>query len=70
MNDIPTPEEIAQHYAEMINSANIINSLRDAADWYYHTLAHNVQYLQEMLLNDWWDGYDLAPIIEALESVS
>ena len=65
--DNPTPEEIARHYSAMLDSVNLINSLvptTDADD--LDTLDRNVRHLEQMLLNDWWAGYDLAPINAAI----
>jgi len=67
--DSPTPEEIARHYSAMMDSVNLINSLvptTDADD--LDTLDRNVRHLEQMLLNDWWAGYDLEPITDAIES--
>jgi hypothetical protein len=67
MSDTPTPEEIARHYSAMLDSVNLINSLvptTDADD--LDTLDRNVRHLEQMLLNDWWSGYDLAPINAAI----
>jgi hypothetical protein len=67
MSDTPTPEETARHYSAMMDSVNLINSLvptEDADD--LDTLDRNVRHLEQMLLNDWWAGYDLAPINAAI----
>jgi hypothetical protein len=32
------------------------------------TLDRNVRHLEQMLLNDWWAGYDLEPINDAIEA--
>jgi hypothetical protein len=67
MSDTPTPEEIARHYSAMLDSVTLINSLvptTDADD--LDTLDRNVRHLEQMLLNDWWAGYDLAPINAAI----
>jgi hypothetical protein len=67
MDTAPTTEEIARHYSAMLDSVNLINSLvptTDADD--LDTLDRNVRHLEQMLLNDWWDGYDLAPINAAI----
>ena len=69
MSDTPTPEEIARHYSAMMDSVNLINSLvptTDADD--LDTLDRNVRHLEQMLLNDWWAGYDLEPITDAIEA--
>ena len=65
--DTPTFEEIARHYAAMLDSVNLINSLvptTDADD--LDTLDRNVTHLEQMLLNDWWDDCDLEPINAAI----
>jgi hypothetical protein len=46
---------------------NLINSLvptEDADD--LDTLNRNVRHLEHMLLNDWWAGYNLVPVIAAI----
>jgi hypothetical protein len=63
----PTPEQTARHYSAMMDSVNLINALvptqnTDDLD----TLDRNVRHLEQMLLNDWWAGYDLAPINAAI----
>jgi hypothetical protein len=63
----PTPEETARHYSAMLNSVWLINSLVPTQDAEaLDTLDRNVRHLELMLLNDWWDGYDLAPINAAI----
>lgn len=72
MPDTPTPtppsaEETARHYSAMMDSVTLINSLmptQDADD--LDTLDRNVRHLEQMLSNDWWAGYDLAPIHAAI----
>lgn len=65
--DTPTSEEIARHYSAMMDSVNLINSLVPTTDVDdLDTLDRNVRHLEQMLLNDWWDGYDLAPINAAI----
>ena len=64
---MPTPEKIARHYSAMLDSVTLIYSLvptqeAEALD----TLDRNVRHLEHMLLNDWWAGYDLAPINAAI----
>jgi hypothetical protein len=65
--EAPTPEETARYYSAMLDSVTLINSLvpttnTDDLD----KLDRNVRHLELMLLNDWWDGYDLAPINAAI----
>ena len=59
----PTPKQIARHYSAMLDSVPLINRLvptqeAEALD----TLDRNVRHLEQMLLEDWWDGYDLAQL--------
>lgn len=65
--DIPSSEEIARRYSAMLDSVTLINALvptQDAED--LDTLDRNVRHLEQMLRNDWWAGYDLAPINAAI----
>lgn len=67
MMDTPTIEEIDRHYSAMMDSVWVINSLvptQETED--LDTLDRNVRHLELMLLNDWWAGYDLAPIHAAI----
>lgn len=65
--DTPTPEQIARHYSAMLDSVNLINSLVPTQEAKaLNTLDRNVRHLEHMLLNDWWAGYDLAPINAAI----
>ena len=65
--DSPTPEEIARHYSAMMDSVNLINSFVPTTDAdKLDTLDRNVRHLEQMLLNDWWVGYDLTSINEAI----
>lgn len=63
----PTPEELAQHYSAMMDSVNLINALVPTQDAEaLNTLNRNVRHLEQMLVHDWWGGYDLAPINAAI----
>lgn len=65
--DTPTTEEIARHYSAMMDSVNLINSLVPTQEVKeLDTLDRNVRHLEYMLLNNWWAGYDLAPINAAI----
>lgn len=65
--DNPTPEQIARHYSAMLDSVWFITqyfanpNLDDPTG-----IARNVEHLELMLLNDWWNGYDLVPINAAI----
>lgn len=69
-NDIPEPpsaDQIARCYRAMMDSVTLINSLVPTQDAEaLDTLSRNVQHLKQMLINDWWAGYDLAPINAAI----
>lgn len=67
--DNPNPKEIARHYSAMLDSVTLISNLvptTDAND--LDTLDRNVRHLEQMLLNDWWAGYDLKPIKAAIKT--
>ena len=67
MDTTPTPEEIARQYSAMLDSVALINSLVPTTDAdKLDTLDRNVRHLEQTLLNDWWAGYDLAPINAAI----
>jgi len=69
-NDMPAPpsaEQIARHYAAMLDSVSLINALVQTQDTNeLDALARNVLHLEQMLTNNWWAGYDLAPINAAI----
>lgn len=63
----PTPKQIARHYSAMLDSVNLINSLVPTQDAEaLDTLDRNVRHLEQMLMNDWWAGYDLTAINAAI----
>ena len=67
IRDSPSAEQIARHYSAMLDSVALINALVPTQDAEkLDTLARNVLHLEQMLMNDWWDGYDLAPINAAI----
>jgi hypothetical protein len=69
-NDMPAPpsaEQIARHYAAMMDSVSLVNSLVPTQDDKARdSVARNVLHLEQMLMNNWWAGYDLAPINAAI----
>jgi hypothetical protein len=63
----PSAEKLARHYSAMLDSVSIINGLVPTQDEKaLDTLDRNIRHLEQMLLNDWWAGYDLAPINAAI----
>ncbi len=65
-DDFPSAEQIAKHYIAMMDSVALINNLVPTQDDDFKTLVCNVSHLEQMLMNDWWAGYDLAPINAAI----
>lgn len=59
----PSSEEISRHYAALNDSVDLINA--GSAD--ANTIARNVQHLEQMLANPWWDGYDMSGVEAAIE---
>ncbi len=67
--ETPTPEQIARHYSAMLDSVTLITSLvgtKDADE--LDTISRNVAHLEHMLGHDWWKGYDLKPITDAIKA--
>ena len=64
----PTAEEIARHYAAAMDSVNLINGDKpegmEDADW-ADTIARNKEHLKIMLAKDFWTTEDLAPLQQA-----
>ena len=64
----PTAEEIARHYAAAMDSVNLINGDKpegmEDADW-ADTIARNKEHLNIMLAKDFWTTEDLAPLQQA-----
>jgi len=57
MADIPTTEEIAQHYTAMGHSVDLLNAGQpegmEDADW-TDTVSRNVEHLELMVAKDYW----------------
>jgi hypothetical protein len=67
MTDTPTSEETARYYSAMMDSVNLINALVPTTDAdALGILDRNVRHLEMVSANNWWDGYDLAPIHAAI----
>ncbi len=61
LDDTPTAEEIAGHYARAGHSVALINRLAGTTDPdELATIARNVLHLEQARANPWWDGYDLS----------
>ena len=63
--DVPTTEEIAQHYSAMLDSVNLINAGKpeDMAteDW-TDTVSRNQEHLTLMLEKDFWTNEDMTAV--------
>ena len=66
----PTAEEIAKHYAAALDSVALINGGKpegmEDAEW-ADCLARNVAHLKIMLAKDFWTTEDLTPLQQASE---
>ena len=64
----PTAEEIAKHYAAALDSVALINGGKpegvDDAEW-ADTVARNKEHLNIMLAKTYWTTEDLAPLQSA-----
>ena len=64
----PTAEEIARHYAAALDSVNLINGEKpegvEDAEW-ADTVARNKEHLNIMLAKDFWTTEDLSPLQSA-----
>jgi hypothetical protein len=63
--DVPSTEEIAQHYSAMGDSVDLINAGQpadmDDADW-ADTVARNKEHLEIMLAKDFWTNEDMTAV--------
>ena len=63
--EVPSTEEIAQHYSAMLDSVNLINEGQpegtDDDDW-ADTVSRNQEHLTLMLAKDFWTDEDMTPV--------
>ncbi len=63
--EVPTTEEIAQHYSAMLDSVNLINEGKpddmDDDDW-TDTVSRNQEHLTLMLAKDSWGNEDMSVV--------
>ena len=63
--EVPSAEEIAQHYSAMGDSVDLINAGQpadmDDADW-ADTVARNKEHLEIMLAKDFWTNEDMTAV--------
>ena len=65
VSEVPSAEEIAQHYSAMGDSVDLINAGQpadmDDADW-ADTVARNKEHLEIMLAKDFWTNEDMTAV--------
>jgi len=69
--DVPTTEEIAQHYSAAMDSVNLINEIVASGDTDTEstdTLSRNQEHLEIMVAKDFWTTEDLAPLTAAINA--
>ena len=63
--EVPTTEEIAQHYSAMGDSVNLINAGQPEdmsdEDW-ADTVSRNQEHLKLMLAKDFWGSEDMTAV--------
>jgi hypothetical protein len=65
----PTNEQIAQHYKAMMDSVHVIaEAVAANNEESVRIIERNVRHLEMMASNDWWQNYDLTPVIAAIEA--
>jgi len=69
--EVPSTEEIAQHYLAMLDSVNLINSDKpedmDADEW-TDCLARNKEHLKLMVAKDFWTTEDMTTVNTAINA--
>ena len=73
MTDIPTADEIAQHYTAMGHSVDLLNAGQpegmDDDEW-ADTVSRNVEHLQLMVAKDFWTTEDMTAVNAAIAANS
>ena len=63
--EVPTIEEIAQHYSAMLDSVNLLNEGKpvdmEDVDW-ADTVSRNKEHLELMVAKDFWTTEDMSPV--------
>jgi len=69
--DVPTAEEIAQHYSAMGDSVNLINEViasGDTDEESVDTIARNKEHLELMVAKDFWGTEDMTAVNAAINA--
>jgi len=65
VSEVPSTEEIAQHYSAMLDSVNLITEGKpddmDDDDW-TDTVSRNQEHLTLMLAKDYWGNEDMSAV--------
>jgi hypothetical protein len=67
--DVPTTEEIAQHFKAMGDSVNLINEIvasGDTDEESVDTIARNKEHLELMVAKDFWTNEDMTAVNAAI----
>jgi hypothetical protein len=69
--DVPTTEEIAQHFKAMGDSVDLINAgqpeFMDTDEW-TDTVSRNKEHLELMVAKDFWTSEDMTAVNAAITS--
>jgi hypothetical protein len=69
--DVPSAEEIAQHYSAMGDSVNLINEViasGDTDEESVDTIARNKEHLELMVAKDFWGTEDMTAVNAAINA--
>ncbi len=69
--DVPTTEEIAQHFKAMGDSVNLINEIvasGDTDEESVDTIARNKEHLELMVAKDFWGTEDMTAVNAAINA--
>ena len=67
--DVPSTEEIAQHYSAMGDSVDLLNAGQPADmedDEWADTVSRNKEHLELMVAKDFWGSEDMSTVNQAI----
>jgi hypothetical protein len=71
VSEVPSAEEIAQHYSAMGDSVNLINEIvasGDTDEESVDTIARNKEHLELMVAKDFWGTEDMTAVNAAINA--
>jgi hypothetical protein len=71
VSEVPSAEEIAQHYSAMGDSVNLINEViasGDTDEESVDTIARNKEHLELMVSKDFWGTEDMTAVNAAINA--